>query len=183
MVTPVLERKLLVEDENFTRSLPFMDFIEKTAPRTKNTPLSRLAQSLVNRLSYLCQPDEHDNFALIRGGSMRSFLLNNYVTDERFAELFDGIEPQLLGENHMAKQVVDKVFSLPKDIDIFFRVTTPHHQFHQDNILFSTIIEHLEQSGFTGLFRNGDKMRLHFLTGSIKSDCLGIKPASVTPRH
>ncbi len=166
MQQQLLEHRGTVDIESlFTQSLRFTEFVEKTAPKTTNTTLPQLAQSLVQRLSFNSSADENGNFAVIRGGSMRSFLLNNYVTDERFAGLFDNVNPQLLGENPLAKRVIEKVFSLPKDIDIFFRVGIPHHQFHQDNILFSTIIEHLEQSGFTGLFRNGDKNEIALSDG------------------
>lgn len=166
MTAQLLERKLPVETEDFTRSFPFVQFVETTAPKTKNTPLPRLAQSIVYRLSCLCQPDQYGNSAVIRGGSMRSFLFDNYVTDERFAGLFENVNPQLLGENPLAKQVVDKVFSLPKDIDIFLRSLIFNNIAHDSNLLFLALAYELtHNNGFIALEQNGNGDERVFING------------------
>lgn len=165
MITQLGERDRHAESQNIIQSILLTQFVEKTSPKTAQTYLPELTQALVNRLFHYCLPDENGNFGVIRGGSMRSFLLDNYVTDERFAELFGGIEPQLLGENPMAKQVVDKVFSLPKDIDIFLRFNGINNQAHQDNSLFLTLADELKLQWFTPIHMSGSRDKMSFSNG------------------
>lgn len=98
-----LARQLDVE-RFYHQKILFTQFAEKTAPKTVGTNLPQLAQSLVNRISTFCQPDENGSFGIIRGGSMRSFLFDNYATDEHFAQIFSNIDKSLLGDDLIAGQ-------------------------------------------------------------------------------
>lgn len=96
-----LARQLDVE-RFYHQKILFTQFAEKTAPKTVGTNLPQLAQSLVNRISTFCQPDENGSFGIVRGGSMRSFLFDNYATDEHFAQVFSNIDKSLLGDDLIA---------------------------------------------------------------------------------
>lgn len=142
-----LARRLEVE-KNYHQSILFTDFVEKTAPKTVGTILPQLALSFVNRLSTFCKADENNNIGNVRGGSMRSYLFDNYSIDEHYANIFSDVNQTLLGNDPMAEQVIDKVFSLPKDVDVFLHSKLPNSQVHREDILFQNIIGELEEQGY-----------------------------------
>ena len=152
-----LARQLDVE-KYYHQTISFIDFVEKTAPKTIGTSLPILALSLVNRLSNFCEADENNSIGNIRGGSMRSYLFDNYAVDRHFANLFSDIDPSLIGDDPMAGQVIDKVFSLPKDIDIFLHSKLPNNQVHEEDILFQNIIGELEDQKYVKQNESGNKI-------------------------
>lgn len=152
-----LARRLDVE-RYYHQSISFTDFVKKTAPRTVGTSLPTLALSLVNRLSIFCATDENNSIGNIRGGSMRSYLFDNYAVDEHYANIFSNIDQNLLGDDPMAEQVIDKVFSLPKDIDVFIHSKLPNSQVHEEDILFQNIIGELEDQGYVRQNEHGNKI-------------------------
>ncbi len=152
-----LARQLDVE-RFYHQTISFTDFVEKTAPKTIGTSLPILALSLVNRLSNFCEADENNSIGDIRGGSMRSYLFDNYAVDGHFANLFSDIDPSLIGDDPMAGQVIDKVFSLPKDVDIFLHSKLPNNQVHEEDILFQNIIGELEDQKYVKQNENGSKI-------------------------
>lgn len=152
-----LARQLDVE-RFYHQSITFTDFIKKTAPRTVGTSLPTLALSLVNRLSTFCATDENNSIGNIRGGSMRSYLFDNYAIDEHYANIFSNIDQTLLGDDPMAGQVIDKVFSLPKDIDVFLHSKLPNSQVHEEDILFQNIVGELEDQGYDRQNEHGNKI-------------------------
>jgi hypothetical protein len=154
-----------IEIRDIIQSISFTDFVVKTAPKTAGTELPQLAQNLVNCISLFCKPDENDNFAMVRGGSIRSDLFNNNAVDYHFSKIFSNINKSLLGDDPLAGQVIDKVFSLPKDIDIFFRSKSPNEIAHQDNMLFHNVIQELEINGYKQIKQNVDGNVLIFDNG------------------
>lgn len=152
-----MAKKLDIE-KYYHQSISFTDFVEKTASKTIGTCLPHLALSLVNRLSNFCEADENNSFGNIRGGSMRSYLFDNYAVDERYADIFKNIDRSLLGDDPMANQVIDKVFSLPKDVDIFLHSKLPNSQVHAEDILFQNIVGELEDQGYVKQNESGNKL-------------------------
>lgn len=152
-----LARQLDVESF-YHQSISFTDFAEKTAPKTIGTELPKLALSLVNRLSTFCAADKNNSIGNIRGGSMRSYLFDNYAVDEHFSEIFSNVSQTLLGDDPMAGQVIEKVFSLPKDIDVFLHSKLPNSQVHEEDILFQNIIGELKDQGYIKQEEYGNKI-------------------------
>lgn len=152
-----LARRFDVE-KYYHQTISFTDFVEKTAPKTVGTSLPHLALSFVNRLSTFCKTDEDNSIGNIRGGSMRSCLFDNYVVDEHYANIFSNIDQAFLGNDPMAEQVIDKVFSLPKDVDIFLHSKLPNSQVHEEDILFQNIIGELEDQGYVKQNERGNKI-------------------------
>ncbi|MFA6532384.1 MAG: hypothetical protein WCT22_00115 [Patescibacteria group bacterium] len=168
-----------LEMKDIIQSISLTNFVTKTAPMTIGTELPQLAQKMVNRISIFCKPDENDNFAIVRGGSMRSYLFENYVVDEHFSKIFSDVDKSLLGDDPLAGQVINKVFSLPKDIDVFFRSKYPNKFAHQDNMLFHNVIEELEDAGYKQIKQNEEGNVLIFDNGQYQVKVLrhqtGIK--------
>lgn len=152
-----LARQLDVE-RFYHQTILFTDFVEKTTPKSVGTTLPKLALSLVNRLSNFCEADANNSIGNIRGGSMRSYLFDNYAVDEHYANIFSNIDQTLLGKDPMAGQVIDKVFSLPKDVDVFLHSKLPNSQVYEEDILFQNIIGELSDQGYIKQNENGNKI-------------------------
>lgn len=127
------------------------------------TKLPALAISFIEKISQISEPDEFDNFAIIRGGSMRCSSFDNHNVDTHYSNIFSNVNPSLIGDNELASRVLKKVFSLPKDVDIFIHSKLQNSQVHEEDILFQNIIGELEDQGY--LKQNEHRNKIVFTNG------------------
>lgn len=149
--------RLLRLPELFSGRVSFRDFVISTALATKNTDLPALAESLI--LGIVNKLDESLEIgAIIRGGSMRSFLFKNYPIDEHFQGITQ-LNEQYFGNDELARAVVEKAFSLPKDIDVFFE--KPPGIEVDDGFLLNNLRQQLKAAGYINeLIEGNDKVTL-----------------------
>lgn len=143
MLPDILQLGMSAEIRDFTQALPMKEFIEKTSSQTGNTILPILGERLVAHLAQFTSPDVNGNFGIIRGGSMRSFLLDTYPSDHLLAEAFKNPDPQLIGHDEQAKRVVGKVFAEPKDIDVLLIYKGLNEEAVKEDFLYREISKFL----------------------------------------
>lgn len=160
----LIRQGVRAEIKHYTSPVWLTQFIENTAPLTKDTLLPHLGQRLTARLaSKLCLPDYLGNIGVIRGGSIRSLMLHEADTDRHFARLAEEVDPRLLGEHPLASAVINKAFG-PKDIDIWLRVKEPHQKATEKDELFQEIMDGMQKMGATGTMPN-DHQAEFFING------------------
>lgn len=160
MLNEFFQQGLEAEMKEYTQSLPLTQFIEETSPVTKGTVLPILGEKLVTQLAQSCSPDIHNNFGIIRGGSMRSFLLDTHRSDHLLAGIFKNPDPTLIGDDKLAKRTVEKVFGEPKDIDVLLIYNGLNTEAARDDFLFMEIIRFFQGIQFTGYMKTGSQVDL-----------------------
>ncbi len=148
---------ILASENPYRQQIGFTEFIKKIAPETTGTKLPEVAQALTLSLLELCPTTGKKSPGIIRGGAMRTFLLDNYETDDRFFKIF---------ENADLGPIADKAFSSPKDIDIFLRYEGNHKKFHEKNIMLETIKNELIRNSYVIINTDPDGNRITLSNGS-----------------
>ncbi len=151
MEPALLKLGLETEIRYNTRACTMKHFIEYTAPQTKNTFLPILGEKVIDRLADFCGTDVNGNFGVVRGGSMRSFLLDSCLGDHCVSQLFGNAETTNIGQDPHAHKVVEKVFAEPKDIDIALIYSGLNKKASANNFLVNTVSGCLSRMSFQEL--------------------------------
>ncbi len=144
MLLELIQKVQEKDNARLLSSILFVDFVKKTSPATSCTELPYLAEHLLQRFLPYCDPDENGNIGVVRGGSMRAFTTDNFAIDKKFAGIYKDIDNMLVGDDPLAKRVVEKVFADPKDIDISLRLK-------HSNVIFDTLAHAFKDLGIRGL--------------------------------
>lgn len=155
IITQQVEHPLLEFD--IAEQVPFTQFVKEIYPHlSRHSLLPRIASNLVTGLHELCEEEYDGSFATIRGGAMRTFILQTQELNTIIGSTYGNLESRYKGNDPFTAQIIGTIFGL-KDIDILIKRSPQIRQ--NDRAVIDNFARQLLESGFTqvenSVFSNG----------------------------